>query len=97
MTEPAALLLLPPDVAVVGAGPAGLAAALQIARSGFDCSGSRRRRGPTTPCTNALLAGGSVPFLKQLASTRRSGCRRAASLPCAPVDVIAPPRPRAGS
>ncbi|MBV5265936.1 UbiH/UbiF family hydroxylase [Pinisolibacter aquiterrae] len=64
MTEPAAL---PSsfDVAVVGAGPAGLAAALQIARSGFTTALIAPPTRPDDVRTTALL-GGSVPFLKQL-------------------------------
>lgn len=64
MTEPAAL---PSsfDVAVVGAGPAGLAAALQIARSGFSTALIAPPTRPDDVRTTALL-GGSVPFLKQL-------------------------------
>lgn len=69
MTEPTATPPSPEprlfDVAVVGAGPAGLAAAAQCAELGFATVLIAPPTRPDDVRTTALL-GGSVPFLKQL-------------------------------
>src|ERR1700751_3887667 len=66
------------DVAVVGAGPAGLSAAIAVAKTGVTCALVARRAPYADNRTTALL-GGSVDFLEVLEVWAR--CRdRAAAL-----------------
>ena len=84
------------DVAVIGGGPAGLAAAIALAETGANTALIARRAPYGDNRTTALL-GGSVDFLRQLDVWRRCEDKAAALRGDAAGRRHRPPDPRAGS